>query len=135
MVDLNAKNSTDIIIIAGDHGPYLTKNGIGLSPDYKLKNVNRLDIQDRFGVLLAIHWPEEKYIDKYKIRILQDVLPAAFSYIYNDDSIFEEAKMSNKVVKSPVISGASIKDGVIIGGKDDGKDLFKTVGIRKPITR
>ena len=135
LTDLNAKNSTDIIIIAGDHGPYLTKNGIGLSPDYKLKDVNRLDIQDRFGVLLAIHWPEEEYIDKYKIRILQDVLPAAFSYIYNDDSIFEEAKMSTEVVKSPVISGASIKDGVIIGGKDDGKDLFKTVGIRKPITR
>ena len=61
LVDLNAKNSTDIIIIAGDHGPYLTKNGIGLSPDYKLKNVNRLDIRS-IWCALAIHWPEEKYI-------------------------------------------------------------------------
>ena len=33
--------------------------------------------------------------------------------------------MSNKIVKSPVISGASIKDGVIIGGKMMEKTYLK----------
>lgn len=125
------KGSTDaIIIIAGDHGPYLTKNGISLSPDYDLSEVTRLDIQDRYGTFLAILWPDENYYLEHKIDTIQDVLPAVFSYMYEDEKIFELLKMSNKVEPSAAVSFAGIDNGIIIGGIDDKKPLFKQTGIR-----
>lgn len=128
--DLNLNTSTDIVIIAGDHGPYLTKNGIGLGDDYEISDVTRLDIQDRYGTFLAIYWPDEKYINKFKIKTIQDILPAIFSYMYDDDTIFDKVKMSNEIETSWFISGVSIKNDLIIGGKDDGKNLFKNYGVR-----
>ncbi len=43
-----------IIILAGDHGPYLTKNCFNLE-GYPASEINRLDIQDRYGSFLAMY--------------------------------------------------------------------------------
>lgn len=43
-----------IVIVAGDHGPFLTKNCGVLSDSYKMSEISRLDIQDRYGTFLAI---------------------------------------------------------------------------------
>lgn len=128
--DLDIDNSDAIVIIAGDHGPYLTKNGIGLGGEYDISEVNRLDIQDRFGAFLAIHWPDKSYATRYNIETIQDVLPAVFSYMYQDDKIFEEIKLDNKVAKANSISGVSIENGMIVGGIDDGKPLFEINEVR-----
>lgn len=128
--DIKSQKRDAIIIIAGDHGPYLTKNGTTLGKQYDISEVDRLDIQARFGAFLAIHWPEPSYAKKHNIKTIQDVLPATISYMYGEDDLFDKLKMSNTVNDSSVISGAGIDNGIIVGGKDDGKPLFENVGVR-----
>ena len=61
-----------IIIVAGDHGPYLTKNCLILN-DYDPAEITRADIQDRFGAFLAMRWPVEDYSEFDQITVLQDI--------------------------------------------------------------
>ena len=60
-----ANDPEAIIVIAGDHGPSLTKNcSILGKDDYNLSEISRLDIQDRFATFLAIRWPTKDF-EKY----------------------------------------------------------------------
>jgi hypothetical protein len=126
---LNLENRDAIVIIAGDHGPYLTKNGISLS-SYDFDEIEKMDIQDRYGSFLAIYWPNAESANKFDIQILQDVLPAVFSYMYNDDNLFDKTRMVRETLFPATIGGAVVKDGIIFGGKDDGKPLFENSNIR-----
>lgn len=120
-------NPDSIVILAGDHGPFLTKTGFGMKSgrgNFDAKDVDRYDIQDRFGTFLAIRWPEKAYAEKHDIRILQDVFPAVFAYIYEDDSLFDKTRADRATEPSKFILGVYVKDGIIIGGQDDGKGLF-----------
>ena len=126
---IQLENKDAIVIIAGDHGPYLTKNGYNLD-NYELDEIERMDIQDRFGAFLAIHWPDSTYEEKYDIQILQDIFPAIISYIYEDDSLFDKIRMERKTKDSHVIGGATVEEGIIVGGKDDGLPLFENNGVR-----
>jgi hypothetical protein len=109
-----------IIIIAGDHGPYLTKNCIELTGKFNTGEVSRLDIQDRYGTFLAIRWPGRT---NEKITILQDIFPAVFSYIYGDSTVFN-SRLTPDIPEENVISGASVKNGIISGGLQNGESLF-----------
>src|SRR5690606_7824940 len=62
-----------IVIVAGDHGPYLTKNCTRLRNHYDLAEITRLDLQDRYGSFLAVRWPTEDYSDYDQITVLQDL--------------------------------------------------------------
>lgn len=126
---IQLENREAIVVVAGDHGPYLTKNGIGLS-SYDLAEINQMDIQDRYGAFLAIHWPDPTYEEKYDIQILQDVVPAVISYMYEDDSLFDATRMERETIYTSAVSGAIVRDGIIIGGADDGRPLFEETGIR-----
>ncbi|NLP48503.1 MAG: hypothetical protein GX345_06105 [Clostridiales bacterium] len=128
--DMMLKNRDAIVIIAGDHGPYLTKNELELEDFYDISEIDRLDVQDRHGAFLAIYWPDPSYAKNYDIKTIQDVLPAAISYMYDDDSLFAKIKMTDRVEDSFFVSGVSIVDGIIVGGIDDGKPLFENVGVR-----
>lgn len=110
-----------IIIVAGDHGPNLTKNCQSLEKDYDASEISRLDIQDRFGTFLAIRWPSEDFVKYDDITVLQDIFPAVFAYLYKDDS-FIEAKIESTTFSSIVF----VQDGIIYGGIDDGEPLFVT---------
>lgn len=112
-----------IVIVAGDHGPYLTKNCTGLK-GYDVSEIDRLDIQDRYGAFLSIKWPDRAYDDRYDIRILQDIFPALFAYLFEDDAIFEATRMERRTFGSQ-LAGAYVQDGIIAGGKDDGQPLFE----------
>lgn len=68
-------DSESIIIVAGDHGPYLTKNCYYLVGDYTTTEIDRLDIQDRFGAFLAIRQPDESYGSYDQITVIQDLFP------------------------------------------------------------
>jgi len=122
-------NPNAITIIAGDHGPFLTKTGYGLHLNPKTctsYNIDRYDMQDRYGAFLAIRWPDENYATRHDIKILQDIFPAVFAYLFDDDSLFNEIRLKQRTTATPQnICGVSIKDGIIVGGKDDGKALFK----------
>lgn len=119
-------NPEAIVIIAGDHGPFLTKDGYGLNRrgNFATKDIDRYDIQDRFGAFLAIRWPDHEYAKTHNIVILQDIFPAVFAYLYDDDSLFNELRMEQVILNSDRILGVTVKDGIIGGGKNDGEPLF-----------
>lgn len=127
-IEIIIKNNPGaIVVIAGDHGPYLTKTGYGLSKgrgNFKSKDIDRYDVQDRFGILLAVRWPEKPYEKKYDIKILQDIFPAIFSYLYEDDSLFDRLRIERETKENFRTLGVYVKDGIIYGGKDSGEPLF-----------
>ncbi len=112
-----------LIIIAGDHGPYLTKTCFRTPEDYGISEITRLDIQDRFGTFLAIRWPTDDFEPYDEITVLQDVFPAVFAYLYQDTSILD-SRIEPEIISTERISGATVKDGIIYGGVDDGEPLF-----------
>lgn len=124
--DLELINTNDpgaIVIVAGDHGPYLTKNCYNTADAYDLVEVSRLDIQDRFGTFLAIRWPDGEYTAYDDITVLQDLFPAIFAYLYRDTEWLDWRV--EPVTQTPiVISGAAVQNGIIIGGIDDGEPLY-----------
>lgn len=127
---LNIKNRDDaIVIIAGDHGPYLTKTGIGLA-DFPLSEINRLDIQDRYGALLAIHWPKGVDPRRFDIKTVQDALPAVIAYMYDDDELFDQIRMSRDILAPHTVGEANVIDGIIVGGPNDGEPLYLDQKVR-----
>ena len=120
---IQKNNPNAIIIINGDHGPYLTGTCTILSQKEK---VSRLDIQDRFGTFLAIKWP--KYINPIddEIKIIQDLFPSIIATLADKNKILEEIKISRKTAHGERgrTAGAYIDNGVIIGGINDGEPLF-----------
>ena len=111
-----------IIIIAGDHGPYLKKN-CTLLTEYNMDEIYRVDIQDRHGTFLAIRWPTQDF-DKYDdITVLQDLFPAIFAYIFQDQNLLE-AKVNSATILNDAINDARVLDGIIEGGFHDGEPLF-----------
>ena len=129
-----------IVIIAGDHGPYLTKNCARTTGVYDVSEISRMDIQDRNGAFLAIKWPTEDFARYDDIAVLQDLFPAIFAYLYSDESILESkidpvipfsnlqglfpAIIEPVIQFSNTISGASVDNGIIQGGINDGEALF-----------
>jgi len=127
-VDEAIKNNPDaIVIIAGDHGPFMTKTGYGLGKGrggYKPDDLDLYDIQNRFGMFLAIKWPDKKIADNYDIKILQDVFPAVLSFLFDDTSLFDKLRMKRMTKENHQTLGVYVEDGIIHGGKNDGQQLF-----------
>jgi hypothetical protein len=123
--DLSAlieNDPTAILIVAGDHGPYLTKSCVSLKR-YDISKITRLDIQDRFGTFLAIKWPSQDFSQYDQIMTLQDLFPAVLSYLFKDQGMLE-AKIDSKTGMRTYIGGAEVENGIILGGVDDGEPLF-----------
>ena len=114
-----------IIIVAGDHGPYLTKNCLITEGEYDISEISRLDIQDRYGTFLAIRWPTEDFTDYDEITVLQDLFPAVFAYLFQDTSILQ-AKVKPLTLEAHRISGVTVENNIIHGGINDGEPLFVT---------
>ena len=114
-----------IVIVAGDHGPSLTKNCTYTEDDYEISEISRLDIQDRFSTFLAIRWPSSDFEEYDDITVLQDLFPAIFAYIFEDQELLE-SKIEPLIINSNrnIISGVGVSDGVIEGGIHDGETLF-----------
>ena len=114
------KNS--IVIITGDHGPYLTKNCTTLKK-YPSDEVNRYDIQDRYGTFLAIHVPKNlKQID-FEVKNLQNLFLYVLSSISNSTGLLDnlnEENINNSVLPDDI----TVLNNIVFGGIDDGKYLF-----------
>ena len=123
-VDLIVAHDPDaIVIIAGDHGPHLTKNCSMTTGVYDASEISRLDIQDRHGTFLAIRWPTGDFTKYDDITVLQDLFPAVFAYLYQDPTLLE-AKIEPVILTDETVSGVSVRNGMIEGGIDDGEPLF-----------
>ena len=118
-----ANDNNAIIIIAGDHGPYLTKNCHYLADFYDLSEIARLDVQDRYGTFLAIRWPDDDFETYDEIVVLQDLFPAIFAYIYQDPSILD-ARVPPETLGTFVINKVRVVDGILQGGANSGEPLF-----------
>jgi len=112
-----------IVIVAGDHGPYLTKNCTITGDFYDISEISRLDIQDRYGSFLAIRWPTDDYEKYDDITVLQDIFPSIFAYLFNDIG-FLKLKVKPEISGWTAISGVEVKNGIIYGGIDDGEPLY-----------
>ena len=123
-VELLIENHPDaIIVVSGDHGPYLTKGCYITGDEYDISEITRQDIQDRFGTFLAIRWPDDGF-DKYDdIVVLQDLFPAIFAYLFEDAKILD-SRIDPRTFQAERVSGARVEDGVIQGGVHDGGPLF-----------
>lgn len=75
-----------IVVVMGDHGPYLTGDCTSLANSDPTK-VSELEVMDRFSTLVAIRWPDAERGAKYgkDILINQDILPAIFAYLYDSE--------------------------------------------------
>ena len=120
---ITQKDPDAIIVVAGDHGPLLTKNCVGAQRAYDISEISSLHIQDRFGTFLAIKWPTQDFSEYDDIIVLQDIFPAIFAYLFEDNQLLE-AKVEPKTVEPFAISGASVVNGIIYGGINDGEPLF-----------
>ena len=69
---MNLMNSdpNSIIVLLSDHGPYLTKNCRELR-NYNKDEINRYDIQDRYGTFLSIYWPKDIPHNEHNIEIIK----------------------------------------------------------------
>ncbi|HSL45279.1 MAG TPA: hypothetical protein VK897_17730 [Anaerolineales bacterium] len=112
-----------IVIVAGDHGPHLTKNCNMTTGVYDASEISRLDIQDRHGTFLAIRWPTGDFTKYDHITVLQDLFPAVFAYLYQDATLLQ-AKIDPVILTDETVSGVSVRNGIIEGGTDDGEPLF-----------
>jgi hypothetical protein len=127
---LNILNNdpNSIIVLVGDHGPYLTKNCSGLQDYYNASEINKYDIQDRYGTFLSIYWPKDISDVEHNIVMAQDIFPAILSKITNNNNLFNELKVDRKFFWDWEINwsvgGINVIDGIIKGGKDDGQPLF-----------
>lgn len=113
-----------IVIVAGDHGPYLTQNCTSTTKgSIDISEISRLDIQDRFGTFLAIRWASQDFTKYDDITVLQDLFPAIFAYLYKDEIILESS-IEPHTISDFRISGASVNNGIINGGINNGEPLF-----------
>ena len=124
----NLKNNDPdaIIILVSDHGPYLTKN-CGQLLGMNKSSINKYDIQDRYGVFLAISWPKGMKNHVNNIEISQDIFPAILSNITSNKDLFDKLKLKREFFDgfNNTVSGINIKNGVLKGGKNDGEPLFE----------
>jgi hypothetical protein len=125
-IELIVQNDPNaIVIVAGDHGPHLTRNCSDTTGVYDLSQISRLDIQDRHATFLAIRWPTGDFVKYDDITVLQDLFPAVFAYLYKDPALLQ-ARIQPVIPSGPYssISGASVDHGIIKGGINDGEPLF-----------
>ncbi len=127
--DVNTLKKNDpnsIIVLVGDHGPGLTKNCRELR-DFEISTIDKYDVQDRYGAFLAIHNPKEIANNVDNLQMIQDIFPSILTSITENKELFNELKVERKFFDrfNNRIGGVNILDGIIIGGKDDGKPLFE----------
>jgi hypothetical protein len=125
VLSLIKNDPNSIIVLLSDHGPYLTKNCRELR-NYDVNTIDKYDLQDRYGTFLSIYWPKDISNIEQNIMITQDIFPAILSNITNNKNLFNELKVERKFFDRFMnkVNGINVLNGIIGGGKNDGKTLF-----------
>jgi hypothetical protein len=118
-----ASDREAIIIIAGDHGPFLTGDCHKLE-GYDPEEITRFQLADRFHVFLALRWPDsipkEQRYDEF--LILQDIFPNIFATLTGSKEFLKARIIDTSNVM--LLPGA-IDGGYIQIGPDKGRPLLK----------
>lgn len=113
-----------IIIINGDHGPFLTADCTQLKK-LKTDEVNQLHLQDRNGSFLAIRWPDNGYKGLDNIRTLQDTFEAVFKFLFESEKVLGKRVPTSTLHVNETLPNGVVKNGKIMLGVDKGKMLYK----------
>lgn len=124
--EIIATNRDVIIVIAGDHGPYLTAD-CSFMEEHKESDIAAVDLADRYGMFLSIKWPDQSYREYDQISILQDVFFSVFSYMLKDEKVLDHKLIKKTVGGGKVLRSGAIKDGIVNIGKDKGKMLYDSI--------
>jgi hypothetical protein len=116
---LLAENKNAIIVVASDHGPYLTGDCLYLA-DRASDKVSMMDLLDRYGVLLAIRWPDEAPYNFAQPELLQDVFFSIFAYMTDSAAILANRPERSTIGYGPTIRSGAIENGSIALGSDKG---------------
>jgi hypothetical protein len=122
--DVEAILSTDrdaIIVVAGDHGPFLTGDCYYMTR-YREDDLSAQHLADRYSARLAIRWPDGAFAAYDKISTIQDVLFSIAAYLLQDASVLQYRPSSETFGYGGIPDGA-VKDGVVMIGKDKGQRL------------
>ena len=115
-----------IIIIMGDHGPFLTKNCTGLA-EYDSSEIDKLDIQDRHGTFLAIRYPKEIQNENINhLMLLQNTLIQIASVISGDPNAFNKYALPQNlnIDTTHLPEDINVFNNTISGGVDNQSKLF-----------
>jgi hypothetical protein len=112
-----------IIIIAGDHGPFLTGDCLYMAR-FRPHDLTATNLADRYGAKLAIRWPSELPERLDKIKVIQDVFLAVFAYLLDDETVWTE-RVSTTTFGYCGIPNGAVENGTVRIGKDTGKPLFQ----------
>lgn len=117
---LLASDPGAIIIVASDHGAYLTGDCLYMSRTPR-EALRAIDIADRYGVKLAIRWPDAARPPAP--ATLQDVFLSVAAYLTGDARAMEAVVPPVTVGYGGIPDGA-VRDGIVQVGVDRGRPLF-----------
>ncbi len=118
---IDASGREAIVIVAGDHGPYLTgdcHNMTNTQPD----DLTATHLRDRYGTLLAIRWPHSNTRTD-RIEVIQEVFLAVAASLLDDDRVWDHRVPAVTAGDGGIPHGA-VRDGIVMVGKDKGRPLM-----------
>jgi hypothetical protein len=117
-------NPNSIIIIAGDHGPHIFGDCF-LLENIKKENVTALELLDRYGVFLAIKWPDniKEPVSAHQLQYLPNLFYHVFDAL-GENKYPERLQEYTYGLGATIPSRNPIKNGIIQFGKDSGKKLY-----------
>ena len=111
-----------IIILAADHGPYLTGDCLYMA-GYRQQDITAEHLADRYGTMLAVRWPDDAYKRFDRIATIQDVLFGVSAYLLEDEAVLARKMPAGTVGYGNIPDGAVV-DGIVRIGRDTGKPLL-----------
>ena len=112
-----------VIIVAGDHGPYLTGDCTYMT-GYTRASLTATHLADRYGARLAIRWPGKVPEGLDQIKVLQDVFFGVSAYLLDDERVWRHRLSADTFGMRNIPDGA-ISSGVVTVGRDEGTPLFR----------
>ena len=90
---------------------------------YRTSDLSAAHLADRYGTTLAIRWPEDVSDRIDRIKVIQDVFFGVSAYLLDDDDVWAQ-RVSAETVGYGGIPDGSIRNGIVMVGKDKGRPLF-----------
>ena len=126
---LKSNYENTIIIVMGDHGPFLTKNCTSLTK-YEASEITRLDLQDRHGTFLAIRFPKNTVKPEVNdINLIQNTLIKVASILSGNFESYKKYSLPSNtpIDRTHLPKEINIIDNRIVNGVDNNKPLFEDV--------
>ena len=117
-----ATGRPSIVIVAGDHGAYLTADCfmlVGRAPE----SLTAVELADRHGALLAIRWPDGAAAPgRDRILTVQDIMFGVAAFMLDDERVYEHRLPASTFGYGGIPHGA-VQNGIVTVGRDSGRSI------------